>query len=88
MGQSTCSDVGINPLLGAGLGVVLAPIAGICREHIGQSAGCCSDALQHRLQMLNVRRLVAYADRHDQLMIAVRRELAVVYLQIGANRLH
>ena len=84
MGQATGGDVGVNALIGAGLGVVLAPVAGICRERIGQSGGCGSDALQHRSQVLNVGRLVAHAHRHDHLVVAVDSYLAVVALDVVA----
>ena len=36
----------------------------------------CSDALHHRLQVLSIRRLIAHAYRHDQLMIGVDGRLA------------
>ena len=92
MGQPTRRDVGINPLFCAGLGVVLAPVAGICRERIGQSGGCGSDALQQllrrslrlRLQVFDVGSLVAHAHRHDHLVVAVDSYLAVVALDVVA----
>ncbi len=53
-------------------------------EARGYGSGCGSDALHHRRQMLNVRRLVAHAHRHDHLMVAVHRHLAVVALDVMA----
>ncbi len=79
MGKPDSGDIGIDPFINAELSVALAPIAGICREHIRQSTSCGGDALQQLLrrslrlllQVLHIRRLVADAHRHDHLMVAV-----------------
>jgi len=60
--QAPGGDVGIDALIDAGLGVVLAPGARIHRHHI--------------------RRLIADPNRHDYLVVAVHRHLAVVALQL------
>jgi hypothetical protein len=75
-------------LIRAGLGVVLAPVARIHRHHVRQCTGAGGDALQHWLQVLDIRRLVAHAHRHDHLVVAVDSQLAVVGLQIGPAGLH
>ena len=82
MRQPTGGDARVDAQIAADVGVVLAPVARIHRHHRVQCPGRCSDALQHRLQMLDIRRLVAQAHRHDHLVVAVHRHLAVVALQI------
>lgn len=49
MGQTAPGDVGINALIGAGLGVVLAPEARIECHHLGACTGIGGDALQPEL---------------------------------------
>ncbi len=82
MRQAAGSDVRINALFSAGLGDVLAPVARIHRHHRRQGPGAGSDPLQHGLQVLDIRRLVAHASRHDHLVMAADRQLAVVALDV------
>jgi hypothetical protein len=82
MRQAAGGDVGVDALIGAGLGVVLAPVARIHRHHRGHLPGAGADALQHGLQMLDIRRLIADPNRHDHLVDAVHSHLAVVALQV------
>jgi hypothetical protein len=84
MGKSFSSAVGINLLLCAGLGIALAPLAGICREHIRQSTSRGRDPLQHGLQVLNGPGLVANSKRHDHQAIAADSQLTVVALDVVA----
>ena len=84
MQESAGGDVGVNAaLIGADPDVVLAPVTRIHRHHRRQCAGAGDDALQHGLQVLDIRRLVAHVYRHNHLMVAVDSHLAVVALQIG-----
>jgi len=69
--QSTGGDVGINGLIRADLGVVLTPIARIHRLYIRRCTGSGRDALQHGLQVLHIRWLVAHTHRHDHLVVDV-----------------
>ena len=57
-------------------------------EHIRQSASCGRDAVQHGIQVLHIRRLVAHAHRHDHLMVAVDSQLAVLALDVMAIGFH
>ena len=82
MRESAGGDVGVDALICADLAVVLAPVARIHRHHRRQGPGAGSDLLQHGLQVLDIRRLVAHASRHDHLVIAVDRQLAVVALDV------
>ena len=82
MRQAAGGDVGVDALIGAGLGVVLAPVARIHRHHLRPCTGRGRDALQHGLQVLDIRRLVVHAYRPDHLVVAVHRQLAVVALQV------
>ena len=52
--QAAGGDVGINALIGADLGVLLAPVARIQRHHLGPCTGCCCDALQHGFEVLDI----------------------------------
>ena len=88
VGQATGGDVGINASLLAALDVLLAAVARIRRHHSRQCTGIVGDALQHRHQMLRVRRLVADTDRHDHLMVAIDSGLAVVALNPTAIGFH
>ena len=88
MPQATGGDVGVDALIAAGLGVVLAPVALIHRHQIRQCTGRDRDVLQHGLQVLDIRRLVAHPHRHDHLLVAVHRNLVVVAVQIGPTGLH
>ena len=88
MGQPASGDVGVDALIAAGLGVVLAPIARVHRHHLRQRTGCGRDALEHGLQVLDIRRLDAYPHRHDHLVVTVHRQLSVVALQVRPTRLH
>lgn len=96
MWQTPGGDVGINPLIGAYLNVGLAPAARIRSHHSGQRTGGYSDALEQllrkslrlQLQVFDIRRLVAHAQRHDQLMVAVDSQLAVVALDVVAIGFH
>ena len=88
MGQSTCRDIGINPLLGAELSVGFASVARIRGHHSGQRTSCGSDALHYGLQVFDIGRLVTHPERHDHLMVAVNGQLAVVALDVVAIGLH
>ena len=82
MGQSARSDVGINPLSGTEVSIVLAPVARIRGHHIGQGTGHYSYALHHWRQVFDIGRLVAHTRRHDHLMVAVHRQLAFLTLNV------
>jgi hypothetical protein len=82
MWEPAGSDVGVNGLIAAGLDGRLTPVARVHRHHIRQCAGCGRDALQHGQQVLDIRRLVAHPNRHDNLVVTVHRRLAVVALKI------
>jgi hypothetical protein len=84
MGQPASRDVGINPSISTEISVVLASVAGISGHHILQSAGCSLNARHHRLKVFDVWGLVANAHRHDHLMVAVHRHLAVVAVEVLA----
>jgi hypothetical protein len=58
---------------------VLGVNPGTLRYHCGQGPGADADALQHRHQVLHIRRLVA----HDHLVVAVNSHRAVLALQIA-----
>lgn len=88
MGERADGNVGVDALINTGFDVVLPPEPCIHCHQIRQSAGCCGDALQQRLQMLDIRRLIAVAYRHDHLMVAVDRHQSVAALQQGAAGLH
>lgn len=84
--QFTGSTIaGINPLLGAELSVGFAPVTRIRGHHSGERTSCSRDALHHRLQVFDIRCLVAHAERHDHLMDAVDGQLAVVALDVVAT---
>ena len=72
-------------LIRAGVDIVLTPVARIHRHHIREYTGHLSDSLQHGLQVLDIRWLVAHAHRHDHLVGAVHRQLTVVALKVGAT---
>ena len=82
MRKAAGGDIRVDALIGAGLGVVLAPVARIHRHHLRPCTGRGRDALQHGLQVLDIRRLVVHAYRADHLVVAVLRQLAVVALQV------
>jgi hypothetical protein len=88
VGQAAGGNVGVDALIGGGLGVVITPVARVHRHHIRQRTGGGGDPLQHGLQVLSIRRLVAGAHRHNHLVVPVHCKLAVVALQIGAAGLH
>lgn len=87
MRQAAGGDVNVDTLINGNLGVVLTPIASVNAHHFRQCADSDGDPLQHGLQMLHVRRLLADGKRHDDLVVAVNLYLAVVALQIGATGL-
>jgi len=80
--QPTGGDVGINAEVLAADCVVLTPVARIQGHDLGQGTGCGCDALQHGFAVLDIRRLVAHAHRHDHLVVAVDGQLAVAALQV------
>jgi hypothetical protein len=86
--QAADGDVGVDALIGAGFGVVLPPVAHFQRHHIRPLTSAGGDALQHRLKVLSIRRLVAHPHRQDHLVVAIYRQLAVVALSIGLAGLH
>ena len=88
MGQPACGDEGDDALIAADLDVRLAHVARVHRHHLRKRTGCGRDALQHGLQVLDIRRLVAHPDRHDHLLVAVHRQLADIALQVRPNGLH
>ena len=84
MGKTAGCDAGIDPLISTELSVVLTPVALIRHHYIRQSVRCGSDALQHRLQLLGVQRLVNYSQCHDNLVITVDGQTAAVALDVVA----
>jgi|688.fasta_scaffold01924_8 hypothetical protein len=80
--QTAGGDVGINAVGLALACVVLTTIARIQRHHLRQCTGASRNALQHEFKVLDIRRLVAHCHRHDHLVVAVHRYLAVVALQV------
>lgn len=77
-------DNGINLLLGEDLGIVIARVAGVGGDHIMQSAGCETDALQHGLQVFNDGGLVAHTHRH---LVIVSLAVMAISLQPLRGRL-
>lgn len=85
MRQTTSGDMGIDPLAGTEVSVLLVPVDSIDGHHFRQSALRDDNALQQlfrrsqrlQLQMLHLRRLVAHDRRHHHLVIAVNCLLAV-----------
>jgi hypothetical protein len=83
VGQVTGGDLGINPLVSADVGIVLAAVARIHRHQFRPCTGTGGDTLQHWLQVFHIRRLVAHTRRHDHLVVTVDSQLAVVAPQLG-----
>ena len=80
MRQPAGGDVGIQILLLAGLNVVRAAVAGNGDQLLGTLAGVNHNPLVHGLEMGSITGLVADPHRHDDLMVAIDRCLAVVAL--------
>ena len=73
-------EVGIQPALLARLDVACAAVARVDDHLLGQLAGVRHDPLHHRNEVVLVRCLIADPDRHDDLVGAIDRRLAVVAL--------
>jgi len=73
-------EVGIQPALLARLDVGGAAVARVGDHLLGQLAGVRHDPLHHRNEVVLVRCLIADPHRHDDLVGAIDRRLAVVAL--------
>ena len=78
-------DVGIQTPLLAGLNVVRAAVAGIGDQLLGKLAGVGHDPLKHGLEMGSITGLVDDPQRHDDLVVAIDRCLAVVALDLAVS---
>ena len=80
-------DVGLQTPLLAGFQVGGAAVAGICNEGIRQLTGVGLDPLQHGQQVDRIAGLVAYANGHDHLVVAIDGGLGVVALDPAVRSL-
>jgi hypothetical protein len=76
-------EVGIQPALLARLDVACAAVARVGDQLLGQLAGVGHDLLQHGNEVVLARGLVADPHRHDDLVVAIDRRLAVVALNLA-----
>ncbi len=73
-------DIGIDAALFAGFQVGGIAVTRICRQRCWQLAGVGVDSLQHGQQVHGVAGLVADADRHDHLVVAIDSGLDILPL--------